>query len=146
VEALGSGGYLLFGLLLLICVAFLFAWWQGRNADGSYNGPELAELVLLLVKAAEQVMSNKSGAEKFAWVWAQLDELGWLGRHDDKLLKASIEAAVYDLKQATSVQLSPTLELFGLEETPDGSPLKIGRGRVWVEELISDVEDAPVEN
>lgn len=143
-EALGSGGYLLFGLLLLICVAFLFAWWQGRNADGSYDGPELSELVLLLVKAAEQVMSNKSGAEKFAWVWAQLDELGWLGRHDDKLLKASIEAAVYDLKQATSVQLSPTLELFE-SETVRGTP-QPGNRRVWIEELISDVEDAPVEN
>ncbi len=92
-----SGGALVAVIAVLIVVLNL-----GKGKPVSEVITEAQRLANLMievashVKAAEQVLKDKSGTEKLTWVLARLEEL--FPTLDIEYLRTKVEAAVHDIK------------------------------------------------
>lgn len=97
-----SGGALVAVIAVLLAVLSL-----GKGKPVSEVVTEAQRLANLMievashVKAAQQVLGDKSGPEKLTWVLARLEEL--FPDLDIEYLRTKVEAAVHDMKGGTGV-------------------------------------------
>ena len=78
---------------ILVLVPMLFVWLKDKI--GEANAKRLTDIIIELVKAAEQLYPGlKMGDKKLEYVYERLADYG-ITEVDDEL-RAKIEAAVYD--------------------------------------------------
>ena len=78
---------------ILVLVPMLFVWLKDKI--GEANAKRLTDIIIELVKAAEQLYPGlKTGDKKLEYVYERLADYG-ITEVDDEL-RAKIEAAVYD--------------------------------------------------
>ncbi len=92
------------GILLALTVFALaiavwaFLWWLVRQVAT----PDQRQIVVDLVKAAEQQFAGQAGEDKLTYVLGLAKST--LPRMDEQLLRALVEAAVWEIRQAQAAR------------------------------------------